>query len=88
MLDRFGYFSTESNGHLSEYLAWYRKNPEEINKWIALGSWINGETGGNLRISRESRNWFETDFPNFLNEPEKKYCTGERGMAHGSYSVI
>jgi len=25
MLRRFGYFSTESNGHLSEYVSWYRK---------------------------------------------------------------
>ena len=34
MLRRFGYYSTESNGHLSEYVPWYRKRPEEINKWI------------------------------------------------------
>ncbi|GIS01437.1 MAG: hypothetical protein CM15mP102_22570 [Flavobacteriales bacterium] len=25
ILKRFGLFSTESNGHLSEYLPWYRK---------------------------------------------------------------
>ena len=50
MLRRFGYFSTESNGHLSEYVPWYRKRPEEIKDWIDLGSWINGETGGYLRV--------------------------------------
>lgn len=38
MLRRFGYFSTESNGHLSEYLPWYRKRPNEIRKWIDLSS--------------------------------------------------
>ena len=27
ILKRFGYYSTESNGHLSEYVAWYRKRP-------------------------------------------------------------
>jgi alpha-galactosidase len=27
VLKRFGYYSTESNGHLSEYLPWYRKRP-------------------------------------------------------------
>ncbi|MEI6502340.1 MAG: alpha-glucosidase/alpha-galactosidase, partial [Armatimonadota bacterium] len=42
MMKRFGYFSTESNGHLSEYVPWYRKRPEEIAQWIDLGSWING----------------------------------------------
>ena len=53
MLRRFGYYSTESNGHLSEYVPWYRKRPEEINDWIDIGSWINGETGGYLRVCTE-----------------------------------
>ena len=87
MLKRFGYYSTESNGHLSEYLAWYRKRPEEIMQWIDLGCWINGETGGYLRICTESRNWFETDFPNWLKEPAKKYDGSQRGKEHGSYIV-
>ena len=49
MLKNSGYYSTESNGHLSEYVAWYRKHPEELAQWIDLGVWINGETGGYLR---------------------------------------
>lgn len=36
VLKRFGYYSTESNGHLSEYVAWYCKRPQEIMKWINL----------------------------------------------------
>jgi len=87
MLKRFGYYSTESNGHLSEYLAWYRKRPDEITDWIDLGSWIHGETGGYLRICTEGRNWFETDFPNWLSEPPKNYDGSERGTEHGSYIV-
>ena len=66
VLRRFGYYSTESNGHLSEYLPWYRKRVDEIAQWIDLSSWINGETGGYLRVCTEGRNWFETDFPNWL----------------------
>ena len=27
---------------------------------------------GYLRVCKESRNWFETDFPNWLKEPAKK----------------
>jgi alpha-galactosidase len=52
ILRRFGYFSTESNGHLSEYVPWYRKRPGEVENWIDTGSWINGETGGYLRRTR------------------------------------
>ncbi len=87
MLRRFGYYSTESNGHLSEYVPWYRKRPDEIEQWIDLGSWINGETGGYLRVCTEGRNWFETDFPNWMKEPAFKYAPEERGEEHGSYII-
>ncbi len=88
MLKRFGYYSTESNGHLSEYLAWYRKRPDEIEKWIDVGeSWIHGETAGYLRVCTEGRNWFETDFPNWLKEPARKYDGSQRGHEHGSYII-
>ncbi|MFB9277790.1 alpha-glucosidase/alpha-galactosidase [Cohnella cellulosilytica] len=87
MLRRFGYYSTESNGHLSEYVPWYRKRPEEIGQWIDLGSWINGETGGYLRVCTEGRNWFETEFPNWMKEPALKYAAEERGEEHGSYII-
>ena len=87
MLRRFGYYSTESNGHLSEYVAWYRKRPEEIGKWIDLSSWINGETGGYLRETRENRDWFETEFPKLMAEQPKSYDGGERSSEHGSYII-
>ena len=87
ILKRFGYYSTESNGHLSEYLAWYRKRPDEIMDWIDLESWILGETGGYLRVCLEGRNWFETDFPNWLKAPAKKYDGSDRSEEHGSYII-
>jgi alpha-galactosidase len=87
ILRRFGYYSTESNGHLSEYLAWYRKRPSEIRKWIDLGAWINGETGGYLRVCTEGRNWFEEDFPNWMKQPPRSYDPNTRGKEHGSYIV-
>src|SRR5690625_5277688 len=87
MLRRFGYYSTESNGHLSEYVPWYRKKPDEILDWIDLGVWINGETGGYLRVCKEGRNWFKTDFPNWLNDPPFEYIKENRSEEHGSYIV-
>ncbi len=85
ILKRFGYYSTESNGHLSEYVAWYRKRPDEIEKWIDTGSWIHGETGGYLRETKENRDWFETDYPKLLNESPMKYDGSARGSEHCSY---
>jgi alpha-galactosidase len=87
VLKRFGYYSTESNGHLSEYLPWYRKRPSEIMDWIDLSSWINGETGGYLRVCTEGRTWFETDFPNWMQEEPKKFRPESRSDEHGSYII-
>ena len=87
MLRRFGYYSTESNGHLSEYLAWYRKRPEEIKDWIDLSSWIHGETGGYLRVCIEGRNWFENEFPKWLSQPALEYKPEKRSEEHGSYII-
>lgn len=87
VLRRFGYYSTESNGHLSEYLPWYRKRTDEINQWIDMSRWINGETGGYLRVCTEGRNWFETDFPNWLEEEPPKISADGRSLEHGSFII-
>ena len=87
VMKNFGYYSTESNGHLSEYLMWYRKRPEEMEKWINYSSWIQGETAGYLRVCKESRNWFETDFPNWLKEPAYAFTPENRSTEHGSYII-
>ena len=87
MLRRFGYYSTESNGHLSEYVPWYRKRTSEILDWIDLGSWINGETGGYLRVCTEGRRWFDHDFPNWMAGPPNTFEPEKRGEEHGSYII-
>ncbi len=87
MLERFGFYSTESNGHLSEYVPWYRKRPEEIEQWIDLSDWIHGETGGYLRVCTEGQNWFKTDFPNWLKADDQPIGPESRGVEHGSYII-
>ncbi|HEY4386229.1 MAG TPA: alpha-glucosidase/alpha-galactosidase [Ktedonobacteraceae bacterium] len=87
VLRRFGYYSTESNGHLSEYLPWYRKRTEEIPQWIDLSHWIHGETGGYLRVCTEGRNWFETDFASWLEEEPFVISPEHRSEEHGSYII-
>ena len=41
---QFGYFMTESTGHLSEYLPWFRKNKEALNLYCDEPS-FGGESG-------------------------------------------
>ena len=87
VLKRFGVYSTESNGHLSEYLAWYRKRPEETSRWIDMSEWIHGETAGYLRFCTEGRNWFEEEFPTFLADAEKLIDPSTRSDEHASYII-
>src|SRR3989304_5744685 len=75
------------NGHLSEYLPWYRKRPGEIRGWIDQGSWINGETGGYLRECTEARNWFEYEFPNWMKADPWTFRPEDRGKERFSYII-
>lgn len=85
ILERFGYYSTESNGHLSEYLSWYRKRPEEIDSWIDYSWWIHGETGGYLKYSRELREKFEKSATTEALLEPYDYKEHPRSSEHGSY---
>jgi alpha-galactosidase len=84
VLRRFGYYSTESNGHLSEYLQWYRKRPGEVEKWICRDSWIGGETGGYLRVCRESADYYRGMYPKWMSG-EEPISLGSRSSEHASY---
>lgn len=87
VLQRFGYMSTESNGHLSEYLPWYRKNPDDIENWIDYSRWQGGQTAGYLRDCISKRNWFETEYPEWLKEPVVDIASVERTIEHASYII-
>ena len=87
VLKRFGYFSTESNGHLSEYLPWYRKNVSKIADWISMDKWINGESGGYLRHCLERRTWYETDFPEWLAKEPWVYDPSYYAVEHASHII-
>lgn len=50
-----------------------------------MDDWIHVETGGYLRYTTENRNWFETDFPAFLQEARKHLSDYERTDEHASH---
>ncbi|MBS3765487.1 alpha-glucosidase/alpha-galactosidase, partial [Candidatus Bipolaricaulota bacterium] len=67
MTKEFGYFVTESSGHFSEYLPYFRKEPDLIDKYCREG--YRGESGF------YSRNW--PDWRKELDEFRKKWVNGE-----------
>ena len=86
VLRRFGVYSTESNGHLSEYLMWYRKRSGEIGHWCDLSYWIHGETGGYLRVCNEGRDWFNREFKKGVHgHPPLTYAVEKRSDEHGAF---
>jgi alpha-galactosidase len=87
LLRRFGYYTTESNGHVSEYLPWYRKRPEELQQWIDLSAWIHGETGGYLRVRKEARHRFVDKTREMLQEEPFTFAQDTRSHEHGSWII-
>ena len=91
VLERFGCYSTESNGHLSEYVPWYRKrfgtDDSAAKRWVGAGGWIEGETGGYLRVTTEARQLFNADFETFLSEAGGPMNEWKRSTEHGSHII-
>lgn len=87
ILRRFGYFSTESNGHLSEYVPWYRKRPEEIDRWIYPGTWIGGRTAGYLNHCRETRHEYRERYPGWMAGEPQPIGPAHRSSEHASYII-
>jgi alpha-galactosidase len=60
LMRTFGYFVTESSGHASEYVPYFRKNPRMVSEDLVPrftspeGDWFDyGRTGGYLRMQRQ-----------------------------------
>jgi alpha-galactosidase len=87
VMRRFGYFSTESNGHLSEYLPWYRKRPESLDRWISHDRWIHGVTGGYLRHCRERADEYEELYAQYMRGEGEGFQVDQRTSEHGSYII-
>jgi alpha-galactosidase len=87
MLRRFGYYTTESNGHISEYVPWYRKRRKEIARWIDMSCWIHGETGGYLRVCGEGRKQFQESYRAWLKEPAPVFSAENRSTERVSHII-
>jgi alpha-galactosidase len=92
LMKHFGYFVTESSGHASEYLPYFRKNAQMVNDDLVprfrdnVNHWFDfGRTGGYLRFCIR---WFEEtqEFYRNLLEGVKDLPT-ERTHEYGSYII-
>ena len=88
VLKRFGYYSHgEQRASVASTFPGTASGWTRSTSGLTCRSWINGETGGYLRVCTEGRNWFETDFPNWLQQEPPKFTPDKRSDEHGSYII-
>ena len=86
LMKHFGYFVTESSGHASEYVPYFRKNAQmveedlvprftdEVNHWFQFG-----RTGGYLQHNYERLESFRQEFKQLMVDPVQSNRTHEYG---------
>jgi alpha-galactosidase len=81
MMESFGYFMTETSGHLSEYVPWYRKRKDLLKQYMGPG--FGGETRAYLTMCEESLDKYLDEAndiisgkkPARLTKPSHEYCS-------------
>ena len=90
LMKQFGYFVTESSGHASEYVPYFRKNRKMVDEELVpkftdeVNYWLDyGRTGGYLRHCLDRMNKFQNEFEDILAaEPATT-----RSHEYGSYII-
>jgi len=68
---QLGYYPTESSGHNSEYLPWFRKRQDLIEKYCMTGTnWNPGEHAYILKEYIDAEATWESRFNEYLDNPE------------------
>jgi len=75
---QLGYYPTESSGHNSEYLPWFRKRKDLIEKYCTHGTnWNPGEYAYILNEYLKAENTWEAMFNEFLDKDDVDLNRGE-----------
>ena len=90
LMKQFGYFVTESSGHASEYVPYFRKNRKMVDEELVpkftdeVNNWFDyGRTGGYLRHCLNRMQKFQNEFEDILAaEPSTT-----RSHEYGSYII-
>ena len=85
MFRHLGYYVTESSGHNSEYVAWYRKRADLIDKFCTSGTgWNPGKHSYILDYYIEMKDKWRDDIKEYLNKPDSEIDL-ERGEEYAAY---
>ena len=80
---QLGYYPTESSGHNSEYLAWFRKREDLIEKYCIHGTdWNPGEYAYILNEYLKREDTWEENFKEFLASDDIDLARGDEYAAN------
>jgi len=83
MFLKLGYYPTESSGHDSEYVWWFRKRPDLIDKYCTHGTgWNPGAYAFILNEYINRQDTWEQEYLDWLTDGEIKL---ERGNEYAAY---
>jgi len=83
MFLQLGYYPTESSGHNSEYLAWFRKRADLIEKYCTHGTgWNPGHHAYILGEYLKAEETWEARFTEFIEQEEIDLKRGEEYAAY------
>jgi alpha-galactosidase len=85
MMELFGNYCTESNGHTTDMVPWYRNNNDKIMDWVSWNNCFCGETNGYLNWNRLQQVEVEKNAQKMLEEPSEKFDPKKRSVEHASY---
>ncbi len=77
LLKTLGYYCTESSGHVSEYVYWFRKRPDLLEKYCTHGTGWNPGAYAYILHEYESRGGtWEGEYLKWLEEPQTELHRG------------
>ncbi len=83
MYRHLGYFPTESSGHNSEYMAWFRKRPDLIEKYCTHGTgWNPGEHAYILKEYLKREDSWEDEYKEWVAKDDIDLNRGEEYASH------
>lgn len=85
MLDWFGAYNTEQNGHTTDLVPWYRTNPKLLADWVSYVHCFAGETNGYYGMSELEQELSAKNYELRMKSPGLIFDAGKRSHEHASF---
>ncbi len=84
MMLNFGTYCTESNGHTTDLVPWYRNDLDKIKPWVSYYNVFCGETNGYFGLGHLEQETAVKNYQTMLDAPPRKFEYKNRSPEHAS----